>query len=497
MKGQTRTVFSPLVGITVGGAFVASGGAMLICAVVGLLDGEDAIEFALPGVAVMLGGWALLMASVVLQRSEVVVRPITGLVAVTLAWALASAVGAIPLLLAGSFTSPLDAYFEGVSGFTTTGATLLADIEAQSQAVLVWRSFMQWLGGIGIIVLVVAVAPISGPGVQRAFYAETSGMVSDRLTPRIIDTAKIIAGIYLVLSVIAAVAYLVAGMGPFDAINHSMTTIATGGFSTKNLSIGAFDSMAIEAVAVFFMIVGGINFAFYWRAMRRESLMPQLTEVLGFLGILLFISAAVALSVFLADDVDGIGSGILDSLFSVTTVITTTGFTTADFDDWNSFARTTILVTTFIGACAGSTAGGIKVIRVMLLGKSALQELQRQLRPNAVQVLRVGGHVYREDVRRAVLGFFLIYLLVYAAGVLAMAASGLDPLTAISAASATLNMIGPGLGEIGAFENFEAMSPFARGISCVLMIAGRLEVFTVVALGAAVFDRVRSVRLAR
>ncbi|MGK2932899.1 MAG: TrkH family potassium uptake protein [Solirubrobacterales bacterium] len=481
-------------GITVGGAFAATGAAMLVCALVGLVDGESALAFAVPGFAVLLTGWFLLAGSMSRQREQTVIRPITGLVAVTLAWTLASAAGAVPLILAGSFSSPLDAYFEAVSGFTTTGATLLADIEAQSQAVLVWRSLMQWLGGVGIIVLVVAVAPISGPGVQRAFYAETSGMVSDRLTPRIIDTAKIIAGIYLVLSVIAAVAYLVAGMGLFDAVNHSMTTIATGGYSTKNLSIGAFDSRAIESVAVFFMIVGGINFAFYWRAIRGRSLMPQLTEVLGFLGILLAVSTAVAVSVFLADDVDGFGAGILDALFSVTTVITTTGFTTADFDDWNSFARTTILVTTFIGACAGSTAGGIKVIRVMLLGKSALQELQRQLRPNMVQVLRVGGHVYREEIRRAVLGFFLIYLLVYAAGVLAMAASGLDPLTAISAASATLNMIGPGLGEIGAIENFETMSPFARGVSCVLMIAGRLEVFTVVALGAAAFGRIRSLR---
>lgn len=470
---------------------------MLICALVGLVDGESALEFAVPGVAVLLGGWVILAFSISRQRKAVVVRPVAGLIAVTLAWTLASAVGAIPLLLTGAFHSPLDAYFEGVSGFTTTGATLLSDIEAQSQAVLVWRSLMQWLGGIGIIVLVVAVAPISGPGVQRAFYAETSGMASDRLTPRIIDTAKIIAGIYLVLSIIAAVAYLVAGMGLFDAINHSMTTIATGGFSTKNASIGAFDSMAIESVAVFFMIVGGINFAFYWRAIRGKSLMPQLNEVVTFLAIVLAISSAVAASVFIADDVDGFGSGLLDSLFSVTTVITTTGYTTADFDGWNSFARTTILVTMFIGACAGSTAGGIKVIRVMLLGKSALQELQRQLRPNAVQVLRVGGHVYREDVRRAVLGFFLIYLLVYAMGVLAMAASGLDPLTAISAASSTLNMIGPGLGEIGAFENFEAMPPFARAVSCVLMIAGRLEVFTVVALAAALFDRIRAVRLAR
>ncbi len=402
----------------------------------------------------------------------------------------------MPLLLAGSFDSPLDAFFESVSGFTTTGATLLTDIEAQSQAVLVWRSLMQWLGGIGIVVLVVAIAPISGPGIQKAFYAETSSVTSDRLTPRIIDTAKIIAGIYLVLSLIAAVAYLAAGMGAFDAVNHSMTTIATGGFSTRNASIGAFDSVAIELVAVIFMIIGGINFAFYWRAIRGKGLRPQSSEVLGFLGFTLGISAAVAISLWLSGDATGFGSTALDSVFSVTTVITTTGYTTADFDTWNSFARSTILLSMFIGACAGSTAGGIKVIRVMLLGKSALQELQRQIHPTAVRVLRIGSHVYREDVRRAVLGFFLIYMIVYGFGVLAMAAGGLDPLTALSAASATLNMVGPGIGEIGAFESYQALSGFNRAVACVLMIAGRLEVFTVVALLAAFWERARSLRTA-
>jgi trk system potassium uptake protein TrkH len=205
---------------------------------------------------------------------------------------------------------------------------------------------------------------------------------------------------------------------------------------------------------------------------------------------------AVGISLWLSGDATTPGRTVLDSVFSVTTVITTTGFTTADFDAWNSFARTTILLTMFIGACAGSTAGGIKVIRIILLGKASFQELQRQIKPNAVRVLRIGRHVYKEDVRRAVLGFFLIYVGVYVVGVLAMAAGGLDPLTAFSAAAATLNMVGPGLSEVGALENFEALSDFNRAVACGLMIAGRLEVFTVVALLAALWERARSVRLA-
>ena len=495
MISRLRLPVSPLIGLTLGGTFTASGLAMLVCAVVGLADGRSAAAFAIPGVLISILGLLLLASAFDPDRKSVSVTPVGGLLAVTMAWTLASATGIAPLLASGAFESPLDAFFESVSGFTTTGATLLNDIEAQPDAVLLWRSLMQWLGGIGIVVLVVAIAPISGPGIQKAFYAETSSVTSDRLTPRIIDTAKIIAGIYLVLSVAAALAYLLAGMGPFDAINHSMTTIATGGFSTRTASIGAFDSNAIEIVAIIGMIIGGINFAFYWRAIRGKGLRPQSSEVIGFLAILFGISLAVGISLWLSADATGFGRTALDSVFSVTTVITTTGYTTADFDGWNSFARTSILLIMFIGASAGSTAGGIKVIRVMLLGKAAFQELQRQIRPNAVRVLRIGTHVYREDVRRAVLGFFLIYLIVYAFGTLAMAAGGLDPLTALSAASATLNMVGPGIGEIGALESYEALSPFNRAVACVLMIAGRLEVFTVVALLAAGWDRMRAVRL--
>lgn len=487
-----RTTVHPLIGFTVGGTLAVTAGGMLICGVIGLADGRAVAAFMITGILTMLVAVAMISSYRRGDPKEAGrAGPVTGLAAVTLAWVIASAVGAIPFLIAGTFESFLDAFFEAVSGFTTTGATLISDIEAQPDAILLWRSLSQWLGGVGIIVLVVAVAPVSGPGVQRAFYAETTGMTSDRLTPRIIDTAKIITLIFLVLSLAAAVAYLIAGMNVFDAINHAMTTIATGGFSTRNLSIGAFDSVAIEAVAVVFMAMGGINFAFYWKAIRRRDVRPQFNEVVVYLALLVGISAAVAVSLVINDQASGFAGIVVDPLFAVTTILTTTGYTTADFDSWNSFATATILLTMFLGACAGSTAGGIKIIRVMLLGRSAIQELQRQVRPRVVQVLRVGKHVYDEDVRRAVLGFFLIYLLVFGIGVLVMAASGLDLVTAISAASATLNMIGPGLGEIGAIENFEAMPDLARAASCFLMIAGRLEVFTVVALITAGVDRVR------
>ena len=473
---------SALVALTLGGTLAAAGVGMLVCTIVAITDGTAIVALAVPGIATLALGVAALVASVSAPHHGLTVSPVAGLLAVTLAWAGAAAAGAVPLLAAGTFSSPLDAYFEATSGFTTTGATLLADIEAQPDAVLLWRSITQWLGGVGIVVLVVAIAPVTGPGVQRAFYAETSGITAERLTPRIIDTAKIIAAIYLALSVAALAAYAVAGMGAFDALNHSMTTAATGGFSTRTDSIAAFDSLPIELVAILFMVLGGVNFAFYWRAVRRQPLMPQGAEVAAFLGILVVAIAAITLSVELAGD-----ASLRGSAFSVTSIMTSTGYTTADFDAWNQFARVAFLVLMSSGACAGSTVGGIKVIRTVLLAKAARQELDRQLQPRAVRVLRLGGHTYSEEVRRAVLGFFLVYVLVYVTGSLAMAMTGVDPVTAISATSSALNIIGPGLGEIGAHESWDAMPGFGRAVACVLMITGRLEVFTVVALLAAIF----------
>jgi len=485
-------LFSPLVRLTVGGTFVASGLAMLVCSGVGFETGAAGLEFGVCGLAAIALGFLLVSGALGPRSAASTVRPATGFAAVTLAWMLAAAVGAVPFLLVGTFGSGLDAYFEAVSGFTTTGATLIPDVQTQPDAILLWRSLTQWLGGVGIIVLVVAIAPVSGPGIQRAFYAESTGLPSDRLTPRIIDTAKIIATIYLSLSALAALAYFVAGMGVFDAINHAMTTVATGGFSTRNLSLGSFDSTTIEAVAVFFMFLGGINFAFYWKAIRRKDARLQYREVRAYGIILLALSAVVGVSVALHDDVTGAGHVILESLFGVTTVLSSTGFTTEDFDDWNSLAKTLIFLATFVGACAGSTSGGIKIFRVVLLTKIFGQEITRQLKPTTVQVLRAGPHVFRESVRQAVLGFFLAYVLVFTLGTLAMAASGLDFVSAAGASASTLNLIGIGLGEIGVTDDYEAMTALAKVASCVLMIAGRLEIFTVVALLAALFDGLKN-----
>ena len=465
------------------GTLTACGVGMLVAAIVGEIgDGRAVVDMAAPGIGfVAIGAFGLWATP---TPDETMIRPATGFAAVALAWVAAALAGAVPLLLTGTFT-PIDAVFETMSGFSTTGATLIANVEAEPQAILMWRSITQWLGGVGIVLVVVAVAPLAKMGLQRVFYAEATGITTDRLTPRITDTAKIIGGIYLALSLAAAIAYAIAGMSVFDAVNHAMTTLATGGFSTRNASLAAYDSPAIELVAILFMTLAGINFAIYWGVVRGNRARINLAETVAYLSILAVAIIAVSTSVELAGDSTSLGRAIRDGGFSVVSLMTTTGFTTADFDLWNTSARIALLALMVIGASAGSTAGGMKVIRVVLLGKITWQELQRQIKPTKVQVLRLGRRTFSEDVRRGLLGYMLIYSIVFALGTVAFAVGGLGPTSSFSATAATLNNIGPGLGDVGALENFSALPDSGRIVAIVLMLAGRLEIFTVFALFAA------------
>lgn len=455
---------------------------MLICAGAALAYGDGgATAFALTAAVALpfgIAGFALAP-----SLSDRPLRARDGFLAVTLAWVVAAALGAVPFLVHGTFERPVDAFFESMSGFTTTGSTMLGEIEAEPHSILLWRSLSQWLGGIGIVVLVVAIAPATGLASQRVFYAETSGVTADRLTPRIADTAKIITGIYLTFTVLGVLAYLVAGMGGFDAVNHAFTSVATGGFSTRTASIGAYDSLAIEMVAVALMVLGGVNFALYWQLLRdRDAIRPQLPEVRAYLTFLGAGIAVVTVSLLLSEGAIDAAQALRGAAFSVVSIMTTTGYVTADFDGWNTFAKFVLLALMFVGGCAGSTAGGMKVIRIMLLGRAAVQEVQGQLQPTAVQVLRVRGRVFGEDVRRGVLGFFYIYVTVFLIGTLLMAAVGLDPVTAASSVIATLNIVGPALGEAGATENVAAVPQGGLWVLSALMLIGRLEVFTVLVL---------------
>jgi len=470
------------------GAAMAVGVGMLVCAAVALAyDDGSALAFGATGGVVAPLGLLGLRAGRRLTTGPLRARD--GYFAVTAAWVLAAALGAIPFLAAGTFGSPVDAFFESMSGFSGCGATLINDVEAEPHGILLWRSLTHYLGGVGIVLLIVAIAPATGLASQRLFFTESSAPITERLTPRIADTAKIIWGVYVTLTVLGISALLIAGMPAFDAVNHALSGVATGGFSTRTKSIGQFDSLAIELVTMGILLGSGVSLLFYWRLLKRRDIRPQLSEVMTFLAIVAVATAVVTASVLVSGDVDTFGGALRASVFSVVSLITSTGFVTVDFDQFNDVARVVLIGGSFIGACAGSTTGGLKVVRVMLLARTGLQEIQRQIQPQAVQVLRIPGKVFGEDVRRTVLGFFLLYMTVFGLGSLAMLVAGLDFLTAITSASSALTLGGAGLGGVGATENFTAVPPGGRVILPVLMLIGRLEVFTVVALLTPVFWR--------
>ncbi len=460
---------------------------LIACAVYALVEGGDsAAAFAIPAAVLLpLAGLFVLLTR---QTRRVPLRARDGFLAVTLAWLAAALAGAAPFVLDGTLPSIPDAVFESMAGFTTTGSSLV-NPDTTPEPLLLWRSLTQWLGGVGIVVLLVAIAPATGVASQRLFHAEMSGVIAERLTPRIADTAKIIIGIYGALTVTGFVAFLLAGMGPFDAVNHILTTLSSGGFSTRSDSLGAFDSLSIELVAMVFMVASGINFAFYWRALRGESLWPQAAEVRAFLLILLGSAVAVTASLLIADHPGGFWEGLRSGTFTVTSIGSGTGLLIDDYDGWNDYARSHLLLLMFIGGCAGSTSGGIKVIRVMLLAKIAGQELNRQLRPRAVTVLRTRGRVFNEDVRRAVLAFAVIYMLVAIVGTFAMLISGLDLTSAATSAASCLTLLGAGLGAVGPTEGFGSVPEGGRYVLMFLMLAGRLEVLTVLVLLTPAFWR--------
>jgi trk system potassium uptake protein TrkH len=404
---------------------------------------------------------------------------------VTLAWVLAALLGGIPYIIEGTFTSLLDSTFEGMSGFTTTGSTLLSDIEAETPSILFWRSMTQWLGGIGIVVLFVAVAPTIGAGAARLLGAEISGFTHTRLTPRIADTAKALAFIYLTLSVATTLALLLAGMNLYDAVVHTFTTVATGGFSPKGASIAFYDSFAIEAVLIIFMILSGVSFSLYYLLYARRRFDVVLDrEVLTYLAIIvgavLFVWGVL---VFEGDLGGSWGRALRDSAFTVTSIMTTTGFVTSDFDQWNTGAQVALVLLMFVGGCAGSTAGGLKVIRIMVIFHTNVQEIFRMVHPRAVTPLKIGGRLVPEGVRVAILGLFAAWIAVFALATVLVALQ--EDLTLVSAATAvvtTLNVVGPGFAQVGATESFEAVNAFGRVVLTVCMLLGRLEIFTALAL---------------
>jgi trk system potassium uptake protein len=471
----------------VSGVVLALGLALLVPLALSLLyrDGSWA-SFLLPGAAMALIGGVGLRVTSSLFRTPRYVSNRDVYLSVTLAWVVAALLGGVPFLIEGTFDSLLDSTFEAMSGFTTTGSTLLSDIEAQTPSILFWRSMTQWLGGIGIVVLFVAVAPVIGAGVARLLGAEVSGLTQTRLTPRIADTAKALLVIYLAISLAETMALMVVGMSLYDAVVHTFTTVATGGFSPKTASIGFYDSVGVEAVIVFFMVASGVSFSLYYLLYTRRRFDVVLDrELIVYLAILLGAVLFVwGLLVFEGVyEVSSWGRALRDSAFSVVSVATTTGFVTADYDRWDTAAKVILVLLMFVGGCAGSTAGGIKIIRIIVIFRTILQDIFRMVHPRAVTPLVVGGRMVPEGIRLAVLGLFAAWIAIFgAASVLVALQDNLTLTSSATAVAATLNVIGPGLGQVGATESFEIVDPFGRVVLTVCMLLGRLELFTALAL---------------
>ncbi|MEC9340864.1 MAG: TrkH family potassium uptake protein [Pseudomonadota bacterium] len=414
-----------------------------------------------------------------------------GFLIVALFWVVLGLFGALPLLVSHApLLTVTDAVFESLSGLTTTGATILTDIDQLPPGILFYRQQLQWLGGMGIIVLAVAVLPMLGIGGMQLYRAEIAGPLKNaRLTARITETAKALWYIYLGLTVVCAIAYAVAGMSLFDAISHAFSTVAIGGFSTHDASIGYFQSAAIEAVAVVFMVLAGVNFALHFNALQQLSLRPYSrdAEFVAYLFILVVVSLTCVLALWVTGAAGNPQEAVRQGVFQAVSIGTTTGFTTAPFFAWPGALPILLLLTSFIGACAGSTGGGIKVIRALMLYRQGLREVLQLIHPHALISVKVGREALPNRVIESVWGFFAVYVVTFTAMYLAMAAFEGDLVTAFSAVAACMNNLGPGLGEVG--SNFASISTPGKWVLCFAMLLGRLEVFTLLVLLSPAFWR--------
>jgi len=413
------------------------------------------------------------------------------LVIVALGWLLSGVFGGIPFVIDGAIPSPAGAFFEAVSGFTTTGSTVLTDIEVVSRATLWWRALTQWLGGMGIIVLFLAVFPQLGVGAKHMFRNEAPGPIKKSLRPKIRETALVLWLIYLAITAVEAVTlYAVGGMSPFESITHSFCTMATAGFSTRNASIAAFDRASVEMIIAFFMLLAGVNFSLYFSIVRgRLRSVYKDTELRVYLGSILALTLVVALCI--AGPHGGLFQGLRYAVFQVISILTTTGFCTDDFNQYPEFCRALLVVLMLVGGMAGSTAGGMKISRILICIKAAYWEVYRAFRPQVVTSVRVGRAPVDPDVVRSVMAFFFLAIIAIVVSTLYMASLGLNLETATTSVVATLFNIGPGLAQVGAVENYAFIPPTGKVLLSFCMILGRLEFYTVLVLLLPDFWRIR------
>jgi len=396
-----------------------------------------------------------------------------GFVITVLFWIVLSVSGSIPFILFGF--SVVDSFFESMSGITTTGATVFAGLDELPKSLLIYRQLLQWLGGMGLIVLAIAVMPLLGIGGGQLFKTQTPGPMSEqRLTPRITSTARALWSIYLVLTVLCVLAYRFAGMDYFDAVSHAFSTVSIGGFSTHDLSIGYFDSLSIEVVCIVFMLLSAMSFAVHYSAIYRRQVLKYFydPELRFFISALIVILSLVCLSLISNNIEDPIRNGI----FQTVSILTTTGFLTEEYSSWPTYVSFMLLVGAFIGACSGSVGGGIKSWRILIMLKHAYKQIFKIIHPDSINTIKLGKKVVDSNVSEAVWGFFSIYIISFMVLFLLVLATGLDFISAFSAVGACLNNLGPGLGEIA--SNYASVPSATKLILCFAMILGRLEIFT-------------------
>lgn len=464
---------------TLGYLMMIIGATMIFPFFIAVVDGSyDQVGFLVS--IIITGAFGFGLSRIKVKKHKIKAKE--GFAIVTLGWIMASVFGALPFYVSGAIPSYIDAFFETVSGFTTTGATIITDIEVLPRGILFWRSFAHWIGGMGILVVAVAILPLMGAGGFHVFKAESPGPVADKIAPRIKDTAKILYGTYIIVSLVEFILLFIGGMSAFEAAVHTFGTLGTGGFSTKNASIGGYNSAYITIVIAIFMTLSGTNFSLYysmykgkWKDIWKNS------EFKFYLGIIFF--AVLILTIDNSIHVyDKVFDAFQHSFFQVTSLMTTTGYTTADYEQWSTFAQSILYMLMFVGGSAGSTGGSIKVIRILVLIKLVRRELTKVLHPRSVIAVKVDGQSVQENTLLNISSFFMLYMLLFIGGTVLISLEGIGIAGASSSVAATLGNIGPGFGFVGPTQTYAAFSNASKLLLSFFMLLGRLELFTVLAL---------------
>ncbi len=452
---------------------------MTLSSAVSLIYGEAVAPFLIT-VAILI---AISLPLVLTKPKNTRIYAKEGFVCVAAAWILMSAFGALPFVFSGAIPNYINALFETVSGFTTTGASILSDIESLPRGILFWRSFTHWVGGMGVLVFMLAILPADNGRAMYLLRAEVPGPTKDKLVPKMRQSALILYGIYVALTLALVIALLCTGMPLYDSFVHSFATAGTGGFSVKNASIGAYNNPAAEWVIAAFMIIFGINFNIYFLLLvKRFKNILKSEELRAYIIIALTATAVITVNTLTNISGLGVGKAIRDAFFQVATIISTTGFSTTDFNPWPSLSKAILMLLMVLGACAGSTAGGMKISRVIIAVKNSFRSVRQTVRPRSVNVVRMDGEVQSEDTIKATVHYVSVYFAVVVIASLLIAADGFDFETNISAVLSCINNIGPGFSVVGPMGNFAGFSYFSKLLLSLVMLIGRLEIMPILIL---------------